>query len=120
MNNKKLIVNLSESELENISGGYEAIFCACNSLRVSKKEYEKLVEAGYIVDGKIKHDDVSSAVEFLGKKGFKGITESLCFMYQGYKPPEYGELIVTNGILMKLRFCFFKLFHKSHDMFFIS
>ena len=113
MNNKKLIVNLCESELESISGGYEATFGTWNSLRVSKEEYKELVEAGYIVDGKIKHDDVSSAVAFLGQKGFKGVTEHLCFMYLGYKPPEYGELIVTSNMLMKLRLGFFKLFPKN-------
>ena len=94
----------NEKDLEKVAGGYEAIFGATNTLKVSKKEYEKLEKEGYIVDGKIHHGGdkgVSAAASFLEKEGFKGTRNHLCFMYLGYKPPEYGRLIVTDDDVNK-------------------
>ena len=59
----------------------------------NEKDLEK---EGYIVDGKIKHDDVIKAVNFLREEGFEGKIESLCFMYLGYKAPEYAKLIIID------------------------
>lgn len=100
MNNKKLIVNLCESELESVSGGWMAVFGATNSLEVSKEEYDKLVEAGYIVDGKIAHDGekgIRAAVSFLGEKGFQGACQPLCFMWKDYKAPQYGTIVIKDN-----------------------
>ncbi len=83
----------SEKDFESITGGYSAVFGATNTLTVSKDEYEKLEEEGYIVDGKIKHSNVKDAVNFLNEEGFKGVCEHLCFMYLGYEAPEYANLI---------------------------
>ena len=86
----------NEKNLEKDAVGYEAIFGATNTLKVSKDGYEKLEKEGYIVDGKIKHRDVIKAVNFLSKEGFEGKIESLCFMYLGYEAPEYAELIIID------------------------
>ncbi len=88
---------LTESEIENVSGGYDITYAAHNDVKLSKEEYDFLKQKGIIDDeGKLKHKDVQNAEKALLDAGYKaGEVRHLKFMYKDYKPPLYADVTIV-------------------------
>lgn len=88
---------LTESEIENVSGGYDITYAARNDVKLSREEYDFLKKKGIIDDeGKLKHKDVQKAEKALLDAGYKsGEVNHLKFMYKDYKPTLYADITIV-------------------------